>query len=203
MLLQAGAANSIIGGEVVAALIGAVVGGIVALFAGFYKDYQDRTRRRRTLATVLLCELRSADASLRSLHGALLESRTGMLPTKAFQVFESKDLSLELFEPATARLILDFATKLSGVRDLLDDHREGRVHNASAHRSILLALVAGSVGLAPTLKEALEDEGGEYIPYVTPEMSESQDGESTRPTLIDSPFPDIGSQSIVQASEES
>jgi hypothetical protein len=172
-------------GKIISALIGAVCGALFATLGGIYKDARDR--RRQTLATVLLCELRSAEVSLRHLY----DSRSGTFPTKAFEVFELKDSMIELFGPDTARLILDFTAKLSGVRDLIEADSDGQIQTTSEKNPVLSAYIAATVGLVPELKEALEDEGGEYIPYVEPEMPESSDGESKPPPLDDSPFPDI------------
>ena len=165
--------------KVLLALISAGIGSLLSLITGVFRERRDRKRRRKSLATVYVCELRSLEISLRK----LFERPGGRLPSNAYSVFDRSNSPLELFRPETARLVLDVATKLQGVKELID-----LVEKDPSQVMTLKAHIAGVVGLTPRLKGLLEKEGGKYIPFEKPVFADSADD---GPKLILSSFDDI------------
>ena len=139
--------------EMLAAVVGALIGGIVAFGASWWLVHRDQKRTRNRLATALLVELRSAEHML-NLFATDLDNGTG-----DFQIthFDRLDEPLLLFDPDAIFRVIDFKNRLQEIRQLRarlsEEKSEARKHRL--HSKLVFA--------APTvssLKLAMERNGG-------------------------------------------
>lgn len=143
--------------ELISAVVGAFVGGIVAFAASWWLLHRDQKRLRGNLATALLVELRSAEHML-NLFAADLENSTG-----DFQIthFERLDEPLLLFDRDAIFRVIDFRNRLQEIRNLRlrfaeskSEARRHRLHNkivfAAESVSSLVVALERNGGITPT-----------------------------------------------------
>lgn len=178
--------------EVLAALIGAAVGAVFAYGGGWLQAVLDRRRKRVSLATILLSELRAADVTLR---GSVYEDpKVGFIPTDALKSFTLLAEAVECFSPRTVSALLDFGTYIDSIRDYQGLIVAGRFPRSPHTDSTLRVLATIAVKRVVPLKSALEKEGGTYIGFIRPGIPTGLEPGSTNiPPLPPSPFPDIPS----------
>lgn len=145
--------------EVIAAIIGAVVGAVFAYGGGWLQTMSDRKRRRQSLATVLLAEVRSADVTLR---GFCENPSVGVLGTEAFRSFTLLSEALESLLPRTVSTLLDFRSYVDNIREYQGMMVAGKIQKSALDNSVLRALAAAGISRVGTLKTALEQEGVIY-----------------------------------------
>lgn len=168
-------------GGLLAAAIGAFVGALVGFLGGWFRYLWIRRRQRRSLATVMLQELRSADASLRDLYG---ERGSGRLPESAFPLLARHGDALDLFSPQTVKALLEVTGMLSMLREYQDTVRRGALNRSDVH---VRAYTYAAIQRIPELKKSLEGEGAESVAWDPIEVPEGLD-DSPPPKLPPSPF---------------
>jgi hypothetical protein len=173
--------------QVLSAIIGAAMGAAFTYGGTQLQQYRDRTRVRQSMATMLLSELQSADATLRSIYEQPLG---GTLAAEEFPLLRSPSTeTLAMFSPATIQHLLAFGGYLRMVREVLDRIRSGQKSEAPWHAGVVTAVAAQAILMIVPLKAGLEREGGSYTPLVLPDAPPMSPGERRPPRLPASPFP--------------
>lgn len=167
--------------ELLAAGVGAAVGGVVAFVGGWFRYLWYRRRKRRSLATVMLQELRALDVSLRDVYG---ESGYGRLPESAFPLLERHDDALDLFSPETVKNLVEVTGLLAMLREM-QNALHGQVLDRSDVR--IRAYAYAAIQRIPELKSSLEDEGAEDVTWDPVEAPAGLD-EPSPPEVPPSPF---------------
>jgi hypothetical protein len=90
--------------ELVAALLGGVVGSLLTFIGGMWQARGDRKRRRKAVATVLLYELRLAGIAFRELYER--DQPSSVFAGPSFQMLEVLRGELLLFRPGTVEAVL-------------------------------------------------------------------------------------------------
>ena len=140
-------------GEVQSAVIGALVGGLAGYVAASFQAWQDRRRRRRALASVLLLELRGVEYLLRRMV-AEPDNLTGDFHAHHF---DALDATVYELKDDAARLALSFRYRLDEIRKLRTRQAE-KLSNQRRHR--LLVKLHAAATEVPRLKQALLRSGG-------------------------------------------
>jgi hypothetical protein len=179
-------------GDVQAAVIGAAVGATFAYGGGWLQAWLNRRRKRRSLATILLSELRAADVTLRS--SVYADPSGGFIPTEAFKSFTLLAEAVECFSPTTVSALLDFGAYLDSIRNYQGHIIGGTWPKSPSTEASLRVLATIAVNRVVPLKAALEKKGGTYKGFVRPDIPSGLEPSSTQiPPLPPSPFPDIHS----------
>lgn len=165
-------------------IISAGVGALFGYAAGWIQDIRERRRRRKSLATFLLSELRAAEISLRVVY----QQPVGVLPAETFQAFRMIGETLPLLKPATVASLVDFAAFIDSVRALQSNLADDRLDRANARIEIRIFAASG-IQRVPGLKQALESEGESLLPFVPLDIP-SDIARGLSPELPPSPFPD-------------
>lgn len=162
-------------------LLAAAIGGLVAFLGGWFRYYWNRRRQRRSLATVMLQELRALDTSLRDVYG---ETGHGRLPESAFPLLEHYDDALDLFSPETVKDLVEVTGLLAMLREM-----QATLYDQVLDRSDVRvrAYAYAAIQRIPELKSSLEDEGAEDVTWDPVEVPEGLD-EPSPPEVPPSPF---------------
>ncbi len=177
--------------ELWAAVIGAAVGSLTTYFGTWVQQGRERRQNRISRATVLLSELRNAEASMRDVYTS---NAIGVIPagTLEWLLSPSPD-TLAVFQPTTVQQLVAFADHVRAVRAILDALAAGAKPTAQTGNWLKVS-AAAAVWSVPELKQSLEGEGGVYVPTPFPEMSVMEPGATRPPDLPPSPFPTGGSR---------
>lgn len=102
--------------EILILLIGAVFGAFLYYAFDLTKEYQERKRKRKILATLLLNELRTLEYALRNRYDDKnTANMRGKLPIKIFLNLQEE---LFLFETKTSSILLKFISSVRRVDNL-------------------------------------------------------------------------------------
>lgn len=153
--------------DVGGAAVPLVIGGVLALAgiwlgAGIARagERSARRRARRTLATVMLLELRRIDAVLRRV--VALDNPTSF-PSLEHPIMEAALRDLTLFQTETAARIAQFHGALRGIQHEIGDYRDNPLRWAGRLgelNQLIKSRAAAACRAVPELMKALEKEGG-------------------------------------------
>jgi hypothetical protein len=167
-------------------LLAAVIGAAFAYAFTWLQQDRERDRARRSLATVLLSEVRDAEATLRGMH---IQPLGAVLPTGAFDLLTSSPMeAIAAFSPGTVQQILAFGAQLKSAIHELDQVRITAGDDKAWHAGVLTATIENAIHLVPGLKHGLEKEGGTCIPLDLPRLPAVKPGDPRPAPLPPSPF---------------
>lgn len=161
----------------------ALLGAALGYWAGWLQEYREDKKRRHSVATALLAELRPLERMLRvrAKHTKAAES-TVQISMPVFDRFES---DLPLFDASTTHVLLElrgYVRDIENSADLLAGDRSAV--NEKAHHYMRLK-ATGAANLLPKVARALESAGG--IAPLDPKVDLYPTGEL--PPLVDPAFP--------------
>lgn len=174
--------------ELLAAVIGAAFGAAFAYVGTLLQQDRDRRRSRTSMATILLSEVRAADATLRGIYE---HPTRGVLAPGTFELLTSGSReALALFQPTTVQRLLALGSHLRNVHERLERIQDNSSPTAARafHAGGLTAVAYAALAGIPELKQSLEREGGTYIPVPVPPLPRLNPGDTKPPALPSSPF---------------
>ena len=174
--------------ELWAAVIGAAVGSLTTYIGTWVQQGRERRQSRISRATVLLSEVRNAEASMRDIYTS---NAVGVIPagTLDWLLSPSPD-TLAAFQPATVQQLVAFADHIRAVKAILDPLARGAKPTAQTGNWLMVS-AAAAVWSVPELKRSLEREGGVYVPTPFPDMPLMEPGATRPPDLPPTPFPSV------------
>jgi hypothetical protein len=173
---------------VIGALVGAVVAGAITYSAGWLQEVRHRERKRRSLATIMLADLRTLDVSARG----LFDASPGFIPPNAFRSLALITEALECFSPQTVSALVDVTDRLDGLRSYLERLVTGAFPRSPMSDAMIRGLVVVLLDRIVILKTSLHIEGGTYHPFVRPLIPDGLGpGSTSLPPLPPSSFPDV------------
>lgn len=161
----------------------ALLGAALGYWAGFLQQRREDKKRRHSVATALLAELRPLERMLRvrAKHTKAAES-TVQIRMPVFDRFES---DLPLFDPSTTHALLElraYVRDIENSADLLAGDRSAVTERA--HHYMRLK-ATGAANVLPEVVRALKSAGG--IAPLDPKVDLYPTGEL--PQLVDPAFP--------------
>jgi hypothetical protein len=173
--------------EVLSAVIGAAMGAAFTYGGTLLQQNRDRRRIQQSSATMLLSELQTADATLRTIYE---QPMGGTLPAEEFPLLRSPSTEmLGRFSHVTIQQLLTFAGYLRMTREMLDRIKGSPRTEVGWHAGVATAIAGQAVLMVPDLKSSLEREGGSYLPLTIPNAPVLNPGNPEPPALPPSPFP--------------
>jgi|tagenome__1003787_1003787.scaffolds.fasta_scaffold20319457_2 hypothetical protein len=152
------ASNGVINGELTAAVIGAVVGGIVAYAGGWIQEVRTRRRRREAAASVLLFQLRIIDHVMTEVLSA--ESPSSMAAGPSPPMIDFLLGELVVFKPGTVEAVLIVLGFNSDVVSRLRLQGEGLLQAGADADGQLKLMARAALAAMPAAYTALTSEGG-------------------------------------------
>jgi hypothetical protein len=140
------------------AVIGAVVGGLVAYVGGWMQDVLYRSRRRRSLATALLIELGWLDGHLDEIEAA--RSPSGRVRPIALRFHDAFIGEIPLFRSATVAAVLQCFGYANELTSRIDRLQSGSVEPGPTWDHELKRLASILKHELRNTREHLQKEGG-------------------------------------------
>ena len=175
--------------EILAAIIGAIVGSIAGFGAAFLQSWQERKRRKRALASVLLLELRGIEYLLRE----FFKNPDNLTGDFNSDHFDRLDATVFELDGEAARLALSLKYRLDEIRVLRKkqevqirprrrDTLKVKLWAAEAEVPKLKAALLASEGVEPPHEDYSEEKAGNLIlpprafDYGSPEPEKDEAG---------------------------
>ena len=174
---------------VISSAIGGVAGALATWLTGFEQARRDRVRRRTALATVLLIELESIERTARTVYEYHAHTLEGASDSTLFPAFAiAPDTLAGALRPETIDLVMDMGALAAQLRAAVLSQRSDDP-NVRRHAPMMRAAAAAVIAsrVAP-LKQALEREGGQYVPRSSPSVPRMTD-DGKLPPLPPAAFP--------------
>jgi hypothetical protein len=140
-------------------LTSGVVAALVSIAADWWRDKQDRARRRKAAATALLYELRIMDLCLREMYD--LEHPANQFAGPTFPMYEAIRGDLLLFKATMVEAVLTAWGYMQDIRHLLEAFEQGIAERERRWDDELRWLARCGIEAIPAARTALLAEGGQ------------------------------------------
>jgi hypothetical protein len=168
------------------ALTSTALGAVLGFGAASLQSRLDRRRIRRSFASFLLSELRSAEVSLRVIY----EHPIGAVAPNAFQSLRMGSEAINVFRPNTVVAMAEVEGYIAQIREVTDKFLRNETTNETYTQAIVRVFAKAAYDRIPSVKRALEKEGGRYEPFIAWDIPSDLQPGAPPPPLPPGAFPD-------------